>query len=287
MKKKSTLEIGSLTLHELVSLINSSKSGKVVLENVQVLASRGKSVIISEQVCLVKQSSSDRSSLLGSRALLNKIAGAFGKRMRKSSVSQAMLDRFALADALILSLLSEWETLYVNDFPIFGAWLASERFRGMDIPDAIKSVSFQQEEASVRQFRFENEKDNLFATVNRVCCELKELLDAFTPSLEEVFQMDEQSGTIDTFVSGPLVESKGMNDDLFQAAREKFNYLTKTLLPKVGVLANEAGNPIAEQCSALKLEVETSPTYLNFVLLLSQRFSGAAKDDDAIYDEWF
>ena len=129
------------------------------------------------------------------------------------------------------------------------------------------------------------------------------LLETFTPDLERAFADISDSNVVPGSVVPEEVE--GVNDDLFAEARRRFDFLTKKLIPRLTKVVSELstlaeGNQAAADGTRLIYSVQNSPTYLNFLLLLSRekrknktvttptkKRRRDAEDDNHEYDDWF
>lgn len=208
----------------------------------------------------------DRETLFGNQNLLNKLTRAALQR-KKATLQDVYRKRFSICDEKLCEILSKWESLYGEFFPVFFVWLNAQRLRGL----SIQSVSGAQTERSVNDFKLLEVKTELLAKISATERELCELILAFTPSIEEVF--DDLNEMIPS--SAPR-EQEGVNEVLFESAREKFNFLVRKLIPRL----SEFGDT-----ERIK-QITNSNMYRNFVLLLSQK----TKNDDFIdteYDDWF
>ena len=243
--------------------------------------------------------------MLGNRLLLNQFAEAVVRR-RSNQIAESTRKRFEECDRELLMSLAKWEDQWAAQFPVFAAWLLIKRKGGLAIPNLRDQRSSAEEEARIRLFQLEVVGKDLLLSIETSHFELEQLLKAFTPSMEEAFDdvlaseenLEMLSGSPS---SGHLREVSGVNDELFTAARDKFNYLSRKQLPKLMSLVQDAeaierevpGEDadrvarLVRNSKRLISTIQTSSLYRNFLMLLSQENLANQKGDGGEFDDWF
>ena len=287
------------SLNELVTTIHDSLSGTVLADTTAELRQ------------LIDAHAESRVLLFSDKALLTRLLASCATRRRKL-LSAASKKRFDAADALLLSTLSEWDRLYSPTFPVLHGWVTYQRGIGTPIPDEQQDRDDAMRRRAIDLFKLQEELSRVTASIKSELAELSQLIEMFTPSIEEAFSdlvTDVTEGgssgwTLHNQTVGvdvTLQEVDGVNDELYRSAREKFNYVSKKLVPKLTRLVEEAESidntsAMARNARSELHRITHSPAYLNFVVLLSKhqstRPTGSAPPrkkakDDREYDSWF
>lgn len=272
------------SIEELVRCLSISKSGKDIESLLECVRDR----VVSEP--------RTRCSFFENKKFLNLFISSFLSR-RGKNMAESTRKRFQMADSLIIQIISSWENIYGSQYPVFSSWVAYQRSRGIDIPNITEIQKSVQEVDEITTARLLSEQRDSCEDIQRVLSELESLIEIFTPSLEEAFG-DLNPETNQTQVASSsshedgLAEVEGVNDELFKSAREKFNYLTRKLVPRLTGLVTELEKSGRGAPGRQKLDsVTASSTFRNMLLLLSRREQGSSKrrrkDEDREYDEWF
>ena len=269
-----------MSLESIIHEIASTKSGKVALENVMSLTE------------LINSCDDSRVKCLSNKAHLNLLCSSLSKRISGRS-TVALRARFSDADKKLIDCLSLWEDAYGASFPVFQSWLSLQRSRGLQIPNLAHATASAAESNALQLELLELEiQEGLRGVSSSMKC-LESMLELFTPNLEEAFS----ARSLSTEVADRVRELEGENDELFQAARESFNYLSRKLLVK---LENQSAllkqiSPSSRKGAIIAGEiasVRTSRVFQHTLLLLS---AGAGSKnqkrrrpvEDTEYNEWF
>ena len=272
------------SIEELVRCLSVSKSGK----DIEALLNFIRDRVVGEPLT--------RSAFFENKKLLNLFISSFLSR-RGKKMAASTRKRFQVSDSLTIQIILTWENIYGSQYPVFASWVAYQRSRGIDIPNIREIQNAVQEVDEMTTARLVSEQRAVCKDIQRVLSELESLIEIFTPSLEEAFG-DLNPETNQTHVASSsshedgLAEVEGVNDELFQSAREKFNYLTRKLVPRLTSLVTELEKSGRGKPGRHKLDsVTATSTYRNMLLLLSSREQGSSKrrrkDEDREYDEWF
>jgi hypothetical protein len=280
MEKKLLASPEKEILGSLVKTIHESQSGKTLIEAIGVLSS------------LIVTQASYRECLLNSRDMLsNLVASCFLRANKKMAISTEK--RFKPADDALLVTLGEWEELFRDVSPLFASWLSVQRARGLKIPELLRQKADLDEAKELRLSQMNAEYLRVESESRIFLKELGELAEAFTPSLEEAF---ESTTDVQPARNMRMVEQVGLNDDLFDNARGVFNYLSKKLIPRLSQIAREAkGTSLGNKADSLIACIQSSPQYVNFVMVLSDSKAPLRKppkrlkhnSDDSEYQDWF
>jgi len=278
------------SLNALMDTIDQSRGGPAIKEAIDLLHK------------LVTSEKRIRDTLLNSKENLLKLTRSYLAR-KSRNFAESTKKRFEEADSCLLTTLSEWDNLYGDSYPTFSAWLEVQRRRGLNVNVKSRMIAIDEEAMTMKLTTQLSEFNSLKKEFILIQTELKELLETFTPDLDRAFaELDEtdQSGS-----SAAPIEIEGENDALFSEARHRFDFLTKKLIPRLNNLIDDIKvNPRAEQTvnEGIRLiaSVHNSPTYLNFLLLLSRskRKKTAAPNpvnkkkrstdqSEHEYDDWF
>jgi hypothetical protein len=272
------------TLHGFIDHIANSKSGATLQEAI---------VKLDE---LVRCESEARESLFSRKDSLRLLTKSYTAR-RSKSLATSTRKRFEAPDLLLLEMLSNWESDFGAAYPIFSAWLAHERKRGVEIPLKAEENLKREESSKLISSVRVAELDQTKRETSNVFRELEELLQSFTPGLEEIFADIEETDPGSQLKYEPR-EVKGENDELYNYARERFDYLTKKLIPRLETLVKDldSQHPSGKEGAQLLSSIQNSSTYLNFLMLLSKfkRVNGDGNKKkkkltgtDPEYEEWF
>ena len=266
------------SLNQILDTIGNSKSGKALSEAILNLG------------VLIRENDSVRDQLFSRREQLILLLKAYFTRKRKS-LADSTRKRFEEPDRDLFNLIMIWEHDFGKDYPVLSSWIAHERSRGVNIPSKSIEANKAEEYATVRTGVKIMDLAETCKEVSKVYKELEQLLGSFTPGLEEAF------ANLDETMSQPFepTEVQGENDDLFVCARERFDYLTRKLIPKLEVMIKELESTSqGKEGAKLLISIQSSPTYLNFLMLLSKcKRSGPRKKRlkltgaDNEYDDWF
>lgn len=286
-KNKARDDISSATIEDLISTASGSKSGPAIVESLTELQGR---VMLSPEI---------RSHLFVDKVSLSKLVAPFRDRQRKK-LAESTRKRFMAADELLIQILSIWEHEFAESFPTLAAWIAFQRSKGVCIP----KLSQEREEDSVKKellfTKLQADVQTVRAQIEAAMTELASLMEIFTPSLDEAFNDCDADFTRAVISTGPisqLTEVVGSNNELFQAAREKFGYVTKKLVPRLSAIRAEAPetDKLADEAQGVIDKTQASSTYQSFLLLLAREPESAASNKttskdrkiDRQYDEWF
>lgn len=274
------------SVHELLQTIDQSRSGAGIREAVNQLR------------VIVASDSHSRNTLLSQKEMLGKIIRSTVAR-RAKKWSEATKKRFEEADGAIIDMLSDLEKEYGGSFPVFNAWLSLQRRRGIEIPVKTRTMEQTAEADRLNLSAKQEEVVRLKHEISQTHRELSELIETFTPDLERAFADLSDSSNIAT--SRAPEEIEGENDELFAEARQRFDYLTKKLIPRLNALVIElqtipGGNNAGQEGSKFIESIQNSATYVNFLLLLSRskrakpnvkRTKRSSDEVDHEYDDWF
>lgn len=273
-------------LDELIRIIHESRSGKDL------------SAAIAELDERVNASPEIRQELLSDRNSLSTLFESYISRLSKK-MAPSVQKRFTEPDSQLLNMLCRFEELWHGQYPVFDSWISLQRSKGISIP--ILSVENKQSRESdiMKLTSLRGEFTSLKQSVNLILKELVGLTEALTPSLEEVF--DNVSDSVSINPSIRPNETEGENDELFRHARIQFDYLTKKLVPRVEAIRRDfelhpEGKDLAKEVSSFLSTVQTSPIYVNLLMLLSDNKRRSEnptikpkryRSDEAEFRDWF
>jgi hypothetical protein len=214
-------------------------------------------------------------------------------------MAPSLQKRFADPDAQLLKMLCRFEQSWRGRFPVFDAWISLQRSKGISIPNLSDENNQARDSEMMRLSSLLEESSSIKQSIGLVFKELDGITQAFTPSLEEVF--DDLSDSVSFNPSIQPNEREGENDELFLYARNKFDFLTKKLIPRLEVIRRDLelqpeGQLAAQEVSSFLSTIQTSPTYVNLLMLLSnnkRRSENPAskpkryRSDEGDFGDWF
>jgi hypothetical protein len=273
-------------VNELLHVINKSRSGRQVAEAISSLQN------------LISENQEARDVLLARMDLLSLLVKAYCERKSKR-MANSIQKRFDSPDKQLIDVISQWELSFESTYPVFHAWISKQRTRGMVIPKIAEVRELTVDSNRLLTSLLIRNLGELKAEIQKTQLELRGLIETFTPGLEEAF--GDITSTIP--ISDKPVEIEGENEDLFLLARQRFDILTKKLIPRLEELIKklnecEDGKADAQEASRLLASLQSSPLFLNFIVLLSRvkrkkadssghvPQSKRSRDADE-YEEWF
>jgi hypothetical protein len=214
-----------------------------------------------------------RDALLGSPANLNKLIKSYKQRLH-GKYSDSYMQRFKKADEMLLLMIGKWKLCCGNQVPVFDAWFTYQKEKGLKIPDIMSEMESRLSQSELDLYRVQNRLSILTKDIEKTESQLSQLLEILTPSVEEAFA-DLVSGEQDTSVMFEMnsstrpTEQAGINEDIFDTAREKFNYLLKKLIPRLQELNADCEKVVGEIDSEISM-YSIKPVPRNLATLFSK-----------------
>lgn len=274
------------SLDDLIRIIHESRSGKDLTD------------AIGELTAIVYESSEIRGQLLCNNTLLSTLFKSYTSRLSKK-MAPSLQKRFADPDSQLLKMLCRFEESWCGRFPVFDAWISLQRSKGISIPILSDENNQARDSEMMKLSSLLEELSSIKRSICLIFKELDGVTQAFTPSLEEVF--DDLSDSVSFNPSIQPNEREGENDELFLYARDKFDYLTKKLIPRLEVIRRDfelhpEGQRAAQEVSSFLSTIQTSPTYVNLLMLLSNNKRRSEhpgskpkryRSDEGDFGDWF
>jgi hypothetical protein len=220
-----------------------------------------------------------RRKLLENKNLLGTLVT--GLRQRKSrKYSATLVTRFRECDSMLCSILSDVEHEFGRESLVFSAWLSHQRRMGLDVANRQDETIASQSRQEVDRYRQIRESRSLFSDFDDAFRQLERLVEVLTPDLEDVFRDEDPQVTVD--------RTAGSNEDVYALASEKYNLISKKLLPRLNRLVSESPPEVVQGAEKRIQQFRTSDMMNRFLLVLaSKQSTTSVNEPEKDYDDWF
>jgi hypothetical protein len=181
---------------------------------------------------------------------------------------------------MLCSILSDVEHEFGRESLVFSAWLSHQRRMGLDVANRQDETIASQSRQEVDRYRQIRESRSLFSDFDDAFRQLERLVEVLTPDLEDVFRDEDPQVTVD--------RTAGSNEDVYALASEKYNLISKKLLPRLNRLVSESPPEVVQGAEKRIQQFRTSDMMNRFLLVLaSKQSTTSVNEPEKDYDDWF